>query len=193
MEPEMSPRETETAGFSADAMLRPTEALEGGIVAPPDPARESAASGAAVERLAIHVGNLNLVCAPDAGREVILPPPASRLPHTPGWLLGVANVRGALVPVVDLAMAFGLERVNERRAYLLVSGAGDDAIGLLVDGLPVLQHFDPAERMSSTPPHPPMLDGHVYGAFEHARAVWVDIDIKGLLDTLAGLIAQPSS
>ena len=84
------------------APLRPTEALDGGIVAPPGQAGESAADFAARERLAVRIGNLHLLCAPDAGREVLTPPPASRLPHTPEWLLGVANVRGALVPRVRL-------------------------------------------------------------------------------------------
>ena len=177
-------------GAVADAMLRPTEALDGGIVALPGQADESAADSAARERLAIRIGNLRLLCAPDAGREVLTPPPVSRLPHTPEWLLGVANVRGALVPVVDLAMAFGLERIDARRAYLLISGAGDSTIGLLVDGLPVLQRFEAAERLSGVPPHPQMLTGHVYGAFESKSAIWIDVNIQGLLDTLGDLIAQ---
>lgn len=169
-------------------VLRPTEALDGGIIAPPAEANESSMV-AAVERLAIRIGSLHLLCAPDTGREVLLPPPASRLPHTPEWLLGVANVRGALVPVVDLAMAFELERIDERRAYLLISGAGDNAIGLLVDGLPVLQRIDASRRLDGIPPHPEMLTGHVLGALDHAGATWLDVALGGLFRTLGERIA----
>lgn len=170
--------------LSVEAPLRPTEALEGGIVSPPAETAGAAAGPAAVERLAIRLGNLHLLCAPDVGREVILPPPASPLPHTPAWVAGVANVRGALVPVVDLAPAFGIERLKDRRTYLLISGTGDDTIGLLVDGLPVLQQLEPGELLNNTPPHPEALDGHVHGAYEHGGAVWLDVDVRGVFKTL---------
>src|SRR4029079_2159732 len=34
--------------------------------------------------------------------------PVTRLPHTPGYLLGVLNLRGVVVPVIDLRLRFGL-------------------------------------------------------------------------------------
>jgi chemotaxis signal transduction protein len=193
MEPELSLQDALAADGYAGAMLSPTQALDGGIVAPPTEAGDSDVDAASVERLAMRIGNLHLLCAPDAGREVLTPPPVSRLPHTPEWLPGVANVRGALVPVVDLALAFGLEHLDARRAYLLISGAGDSTIGLLVDGLPVLQRFAAAEKLNGVPPHPPMLDGHVYGAFASKGVVWIDVDIQGLLNTLADMIVQLSA
>jgi purine-binding chemotaxis protein CheW len=170
----------------ADAMLRPTEALEGGITAP-DQASE--ATSAAEERLAIHIGSLNLLFPPETGREVLLPPPVTRLSHTAEWLLGVANVRGALVPVVDLAMAFGLEHADDWRTYLLISGAGESAIGLLVDGLPVLQRID-AKRLKSIPPHPEILRGHVIAAVDHGGAIWLDVALEGVFKTLGERIAS---
>ncbi len=193
MEPELSAYDTLPAGDFAGAMLTPTEALEGGIVAPPGQSGSTSAATAGLERLAMRVGNLNLLCAPDAGREVLTPPPVSHLPHTPPWLPGVANVRGALVPVLDLSLAFGLERIDARRAYLLISGSGDATIGLLVDGLPVLKQFAASERLIGVPPHPAMLAGHVLGAFESKGAVWIDVDIPGLLATLGDLIVQASA
>lgn len=189
MEPEQSQHDVLVADDFAGAMLRPTEALDGGIVAPPGPAGESAADAAAMERLAIRIGNLHLLCASDAGREVLPPPPASRLPHTPEWLLGVANVRGALVPVVDPAMAFGLDRIDARRAYLLISGAGDSTIGMLVDGLPVLMHLGAGRRLDGIPPHPELLAGHVLGAWEHAGATWLEVALDGFFQTLGERIA----
>lgn len=167
----------------------PTEALENGIIDPPAESDVTQTEGV-VERLAIRVGGLHLLCDPDAGREVLLPPIVSRLPHTPEWLLGIANVRGALVPVVDLTLAFGLERYSDRRAYLLISGSGESALGLLVDGLPVLQHIDAGKRLDGIPPHPEMLKGHVRGAMAHAGSTWLDVELYGLFQTLGEQIAQ---
>lgn len=168
----------------AAAMVSPIEALEGGIVAPPADTEASGTGPAQQERLAIRIGDLHLLCAPDAGREVLMPPPTSRLPHTPDWLLGVANVRGALVPVMDLSLAFGLKPVDNRRAYLLISGSREAAIGFLVDGLPMLLRLDADARLSGIPPHPELLSGHVLGAFDHAGSTWLDISLAGLFGAL---------
>lgn len=187
----MEPESTRPPADVAGALRRPTEALDDGFVAPPEEAGGTAAN--AVERLAIRIGNLHLLCAPDIGREVMLPPPSSPLPHTPAWLLGLANVRGALVPVVDLALAFGIERNNDRRAYLLISGIGEDAIGLLVDGLPVLQRLESTDRLANIPPHPAMLDRHLHGAYRHGGAVWLDVELHGFFTMLGEQIGRPPS
>lgn len=185
---------TDAAVLPGEAAVRPSEALDDGFnpASVEVPAPDAPAGVVAAERLAVRVGNLHLLLAADAGREVILPLPASRLPHTPAWLLGIANVRGALVPVVDLVSAFEVDRNDLSRPYLLILGTGDDAIGLLVDGLPVLQRFESIGKLSGVPPHPLMLDGHVYGAFEHAGVVWLDINIHGFLESLSELISPTS-
>ena len=177
----------EQNSLHADAPTRPTEALEGGIV---DPPVEAAGPGdAATERLALRVGDLCLLCDPDLGREVILPPSVTPLPHTPEWLQGVASVRGALVPVIDPARLFGVGRYREHRGYLLISGTGEDAIGLLVDGLPVLERFETGERLAGVPPHPGPLDGHVRGAYHRGGAVWLDVDVQSVFAMLGTQIA----
>lgn len=172
-------------------LLPPTVALDDGVIAPPAPA-DASADADAVERLAVRVGPLHLLLPADAGREVILPPPASSLPHTPAWLVGVANVRGALVPVLDLAAAFEVERDERLRRYLLITGDTTDPLGLLVDGLPVLRRFESGERLSGVPPHPPLLDGHLLGAYAQGATVWIDVDITGLLDRIGERLAAPT-
>ena len=42
--------------------------------------------------------------------------PATPLPHAPGYVRGVINLRGAVLPIVDLAarLGFGLDRADAR-------------------------------------------------------------------------------
>ncbi|MCK7579680.1 MAG: chemotaxis protein CheW [Chromatiales bacterium] len=165
------------------ALVPPSVALSGEFVLP-DAVDAAPAPAMAAERLAFRVGALALLCASDAGREVVLPPAVSRLPHLPAWLLGVANVRGMLLPVVDLALALAVGRDTALRPYLLIVGTGDAALGLLVDGLPAPQAFASHERLAGAPPHPEFLDGHVTGGYERDGALWLDVDIGGLLEVL---------
>ena len=77
-----------------DTLLTPTAALGGEFVLPASEATATAST--AVERLAFRVGLLGLLCMPDAGREVVLPPAASRLPNQPVWLPPVGKLEHAI-------------------------------------------------------------------------------------------------
>ncbi len=163
--------------------LSPVAALAGEFVLPESGAAgESRADSA--ERLAFRVGPVGMLCASDAGREVVLPPPVTRLPHLPAWMLGVTNVRGTLLPVVDLAAAYGVEHETALHPYLLVMGTAEDPLGLLVDGLPVIARLDEKERMRGVPPHPERLTGHVAGGYEREGVVWLDVNAGWLFATL---------
>jgi len=176
-----------TEGEIPNELVPPSVALGTEFVLPADEADTVATTTA--ERLAFRVGSLGLLCAADTGREVVPPPAVSRLPHLAPWLTGVANVRGLLIPVVDLARALGVGRDETQRPYLLMFGAGDNALGLLVDGLPLLRSFEPDERMGGIPPHPELLSGHVHGAYERAGQVWLDVDADSFFSTLGERIA----
>ena len=178
---------TEFTSFASNDLMRPTQALESGIVDPP--AESAGPAFVTSERLMLGIGELRVLCDADVGREVILPPAVTPLPHTPAWLQGVASVRGALVPVVDLAMAFGLEHVAQQSPYLMISGSGDSAIGLLVEGLPVLKGIDFKRKLDGIPPHPEMLDGLVRCAVEHAGSIWLDVKLADLFRKLGERIA----
>jgi len=171
--------------------LQPALALAGAIVAPSqDLAAELEGSAVSFERLAVRVGDLNLLCSPMMVREIVAPLPTIPFPHTDVWLVGVANVRGTLVPVIDLRLAFGMEAARGRHQYLLISGAGDDVVGLLVDGLPVLMTFDADALLHDLPPHPDALRGHLRGAYEYVGLVWFDMALESLLASFAAMTAD---
>jgi len=142
-----------------------------------------------VKRQSFRVGDLNLLCSQNTGREVVEPPAVSRIPYAATWLTGMANVRGALVPVVDLAAVFAIERSKSTKPYLLIFGQGDGVMGLLIDGLPLPRSFEAAERTNGLPPHPDILKGHVRGAYESEGKVWLDLDVDGFFEVLSESIA----
>jgi len=69
-------------------------------------------------------------------REIINPLPIVELPHAPRSVLGVADHRGEVVPVVDLRQRFGLASAQETRRtkWVVVSGEAH-AVGLVVDAV----------------------------------------------------------
>ncbi|SES24813.1 purine-binding chemotaxis protein CheW [Tranquillimonas rosea] len=62
--------------------------------------------------------------------------PATVLPHSPGYVLGVINLRGSVVPIVDLAARLGLPpAVPTPRHVIVIAVVGEQMVGLLVDAV----------------------------------------------------------
>jgi len=69
-------------------------------------------------------------------REIINPLPIVALPHAPKAVVGVADHRGEVVPIVDLRRRFGLEEAapSRRTKWVIVQTEGR-SVGLIVDGV----------------------------------------------------------
>jgi purine-binding chemotaxis protein CheW len=61
---------------------------------------------------------------------------ATPLPHAPAYVRGVINLRGAVLPIVDLAMRFGLGLTEPTpRSVIIVVQVYQQVVGLLVDAV----------------------------------------------------------
>jgi purine-binding chemotaxis protein CheW len=62
--------------------------------------------------------------------------PATVLPHAPDFVLGVINLRGAIVPIVDLARRLGLGATQpDDRHVIVIAVVGQQTVGFLVDSV----------------------------------------------------------
>jgi purine-binding chemotaxis protein CheW len=73
-------------------------------------------------------------------REIIEYPGLTEIPMMPDFLRGVINLRGAVVPVIDLSVRFGRGEtaIGRRTCVVIIEIAIDDgqhALGILVDGV----------------------------------------------------------
>lgn len=99
-----------------------------------DPAKVS--SRLERELIAFRIGGQEYSVDVTAVREIRGWTPATRLPHTPSFVLGVINLRGQALPIVDLAarMGFPPAEPTTRHAIIVAEIEGKD-VGLLVDGV----------------------------------------------------------
>ncbi len=68
--------------------------------------------------------------------EIIRIPEITRLPNTPSYIKGVINLRGSVVPVVDMRERFGLPQGTQTdQTRIIVIESGDKLIGLWVDSV----------------------------------------------------------
>ena len=77
----------------------------------------------------------------DQIKEVVLTPRVTRMPQTPAYVKGVANIRGSILAIVDLEEKFGLPpsgpKTEESTSnYTLVAESQDFRVGILVKEVP---------------------------------------------------------
>jgi purine-binding chemotaxis protein CheW len=68
--------------------------------------------------------------------EIIRLQTITRVPRAPSFVEGVINLRGKVIPVVDLRRRFGLVAAEHtRRTRIVVVEIGDQVVGMIVDGV----------------------------------------------------------
>ncbi|BFI96925.1 MAG: chemotaxis protein CheW [Rhodanobacter sp.] len=104
------------------------------------------------------VGARTLVSEIGEINELLALPPLTAVPRTQPWLLGVANVRGNLMPVVDFGrFLFGERTQLTDRARLLVVRQGAGSVALLVDEVFGQRTVDAEQRREAEQEDDPRL------------------------------------
>jgi purine-binding chemotaxis protein CheW len=69
-------------------------------------------------------------------QEIIKPFTWTRVPQVPPYVLGVFNLRGAVIPLIDLRLKFGLPpKKQSEDTRFIVMRHGDDVAGFVIDRL----------------------------------------------------------
>ncbi|MCB9068283.1 MAG: purine-binding chemotaxis protein CheW [Calditrichae bacterium] len=73
------------------------------------------------------------------------------LPDMPAYIKGVINLRGKVIPVVDVRLRFGMEnRKYDERTCIIVVNFNDAAVGLVVDTVSEVMNI-PAHNIEPSP------------------------------------------
>ncbi|MCO5730584.1 chemotaxis protein CheW [Rhizobium sp. SSA_523] len=92
------------------------------------------ASTASLEIIAFRLGEQDFCIRTTAVREIRGWCPSMPIPNAPDYVLGVINLRGNVIPTIDLSHRLGMvaaERTD--RSAIVVAEAGSSVIGLVVD------------------------------------------------------------
>ena len=137
------------------------------------------------------VGNIRLVAARQEVREVLTWPGVTPLPGAKPWLLGLANVRGQLLPVTDLAAFFGGEpTVIGRSTRVLMVNHADIPAGLLVDEVRGFRRFIASDKAEVLPETLPGMTPFLAGAYGGEEEVWSVLGLHGLVESAVFLQAS---
>ncbi len=99
-----------------------------------------ATEGVAAQYLMFSLGEEAFATSIQSIREIIEYPGLTGIPLTPEFLRGVINLRGAVVPVIDLSVRFGRSKtaIGNRTCIVIVEAQANEdrhLVGVIVDGV----------------------------------------------------------
>lgn len=112
----------------------------------------------------------------------------TRVPGAPQRLLGLANLRGEILPVFDLLRALGRDGQEGNGPHLIVLGAGAPEVGILAQALDGVTRLEDRELRARANPSA-LPESVVLGVTTEAVTV---LDVKLLLDGPAFLLEAPT-
>jgi purine-binding chemotaxis protein CheW len=122
-------------------------------------------------------------------KEIIGMMTVTQIPKTPPYVKGVINLRGKVIPVVDLRLRFSMEEseYTERTCIVVVDirhGSGRDfLIGIVVDAVSEVLNIKEAE-IEETPNFGTKLDtDYILGLAKTAGGVKILLDIDQILNS----------
>lgn len=103
----------------------------------------------------------------------------TRIANAPDFIKGVTNLRGVIVPIVDLRIKFHLENVEYGgQTVVIVVNVGDRVVGIVVDGVSDVMTLTP-DQIKPAPEFGVTLSSDFLsglGSLEDRMLVIVDID-----------------
>jgi len=122
-----------------------------------------------------------IVARDDIGEVLMVPALIARVPGAKPWVRGLANVRGHLLPIVDLKLFLGAGRFSgQRDARVLVIKGADLSVGLIVDEVFGFRRFLDAERSDEVPQTLVRCGQFLEGVYERGLENWLIFSVGQL-------------
>lgn len=131
------------------------------------------------------IGEEQFVASRNQVREVLmLPDSMTRVPGAKRWLLGIANLRGHLLPLVDVKLLLGSGRTALRRTTRVISvNHREIPAGLVVDEVVGFRRFGEHEFTDVWPETVLRCDRFLTGAYLRGDESWPVFDLFTLIES----------
>lgn len=119
----------------------------------------------------------------DQIKEVVATPQIARVPMSPDYIRGVANIRGSVLAIVDLEKKFNLpvpkDKAGTTPAYTLVVESWEHNMGILVRDVPNTLNISASQidRSSQVLQESTAAENYVSGVIKHEDRLVILIDI----------------
>ena len=119
------------------------------------------------------LGGANLLTKLEEVDEILVSPEMTKVPSALSWVKGIANIRGLLLPIMDLRDFIDGEAVKAgRKTRVIMIKKGELVTGLMVDEVYGMRHFFEEERTNQAPEVSQNMKKYLHGAFRKGNMHW---------------------
>ena len=132
--------------------------------------------------IGFRLGDSFMVASMDEVAEILHMPAYTQIPGVRSWMVGLANVRGNLLPLLDLKGFVTGKDVNSKKGSRVLVAKHDAGVtGLVVDEILGLKHFYLEEQAFEIPSLPDNFRPYIKMAFKNADQYWPVFSFKKLV------------
>ena len=115
-------------------------------------------------------------------REVISVPETTPIPKSPGHFLGIMNLRGQVISIVDLRKKLKIEVKKDKEEAVIIVDIGGMNIGVIVDSINKVLAFA-EDEVSDMPEVDNQLNTiYIFGVYKKEKSLTILLDIAKVLD-----------
>jgi len=131
-------------------------------------------------------GELYLAAREETREVLSVPVSLTRVPGAKPWIRGLANVRGQLLPIIDLRHFLGSGVTPAtRNTRIVVVNHREIPAGLLVDEVLGFRRFAEGEFTGDAPSTVAQCERYLAGAFRHGEEQWPVLSLRSILESPA--------
>ncbi len=135
-----------------------------------------------VQLVGFVIGNEEYAVPILAIQEIIKPFSWTRVPQVPKYVLGVFNLRGAVIPLIDLRAKFGIPtKKHSDETRFIVMRHGDDVAGFVIDRLTMAIRIK-KENISAAPDAMSGEDSMIDGVGKEEDKIITILKVNKLLE-----------
>lgn len=135
-------------------------------------------------RYGYRVSNMNFLVPEKVVSEVIQAPNIFNLPNSPSWIEGLINIRGNIIPVMNLNKLLKQTSTKKETSILVLDKSDNKtAIAILISELPITLEHNNSKTSASN--YPSELHEYIKPGFTQNNHDWVEFNPQKLFENLA--------
>jgi purine-binding chemotaxis protein CheW len=131
-----------------------------------------------------HLGDEDFAVEITKVKEIILIEGITKVPQVPAYIEGVINLRGVIVPVIDLRKRLGMHtKAVDQESRIMITRLEDRSIGMIVDSVSKVMKIPRADIMPQPDSISSMAKDYLVGLAKVEKGILLIIDLEKVLSS----------
>lgn len=134
----------------------------------------------------IKFNNLHLLIDENTPSELLKNSSVYPIPLTTKWIIGVSNIRGDIIPIIDLeSIINGTSKdLDVNNSNIIIINKGAEAIGLMLEQLPKIVSFTDDKKLNDYSDLPESIRDYINYAYEDDGTAWVGMNFPLFINSI---------